>query len=338
MFKCDHAPVVEDSAGSVGVIGLGLMGGSLLRSLVAAGIPSAGWDADPPTVGAAAAADLPVAASLEALVGTSVIAFLAVPLAAVERLLAAVSAVAPPTLVVSDLTSVKQPVRALAARHRFAFVGGHPMAGTAESGFAAGDAGLLDGCPWVLTLDEETDLTAWLGVAATVTALGCRVVPSTSATHDAIVARISHLPHLIAAALTIAAGKDPMALSLAAGSFRDATRVAATRPELSAAMCGGNADAVEAELIAVTARLAATRPLLRDSAGLTALFEAAQAVRAGWPPSAPDELHLPHDADLRRTLLAVGSAGGHVTGIRPEAVLAHTPRAGWLPGPAGAAG
>lgn len=316
--------MVEQRTG-VGVLGLGLMGGSLLRRLAAAGFAAVGWDADPPTGSLAATAGLTVAPSLADLVSASSTVFVAVPLPALQDVFESVAAVAQGQLVVSDLSSVKQPVRALAGRHGFAFVGGHPMAGSAESGFAASDAGMLEGCRWVLTLDEETDLAAWLGVAATVTALGCQVVPTTSAEHDVAVARISHLPHLLAGVLVAAAGQDPLALSLAADSFRDATRVTATRPELVAQMCAANAGALAPEVAATVSRLVASGDALRQPDELVRLFAAAQAVRRAWPPKTPVEQWLPADGDLRQKLLGAGNAGGHVARVTRDGVLVRTP-------------
>ncbi|MDP9240543.1 MAG: prephenate dehydrogenase/arogenate dehydrogenase family protein [Actinomycetota bacterium] len=315
---------------TIGVVGLGLMGGSLLRRLSASGAATAGWDADPATCAAALAAGLTVPASLGDLVSGSGTVFVAVPLPRLGEVLDDLSAAGRPGLVVSDLTSVKEPVRSLAAGRDFAFVGGHPMAGTAESGFAASDADLLAGCPWVLTLDEETDVDAWLAVATIVTGLGARVVPVTSFDHDAVVARVSHLPHLLAAVLVAGVADDPLARTLAAGSFRDGTRVAATRAELTAAMCSGNADAIDAELAKALNRMDSARRLLRRPEKLTEWFAAAQQTRQGWPAattSGPQrvELKLPADDDLREQLLAAGSAGGHVTRVAPGSVFVSLP-------------
>ncbi len=119
------------------------------------------------------------------------------------------------------------------------------MAGTAESGWEAGSADLFRDAVWVVTVDDDTDPELWQQVAALALDCGSVVVPAESREHDAAVARISHLPHLLAEALAIsgAAGGD-LALGLAAGSFRDGTRVAATAPGLVDAMCEGNATAL----------------------------------------------------------------------------------------------
>lgn len=312
----------------VGVIGLGLMGGSLLRRLAEADDPdfrAAGWDADAHTRMRVATVGLPVAPSLEQLAANSELLLVAVPLTELSDVFTAVSGVIEPEVVVSDLTSVKKPVRDLAAAYDFSFVGGHPMAGTEESGFVASTSELLADATWVLTLDDETDVAAWLTVARVVTGLGARVVPCTSADHDRAVARVSSLPHLIAAALTMGAADDPLALSLAAGSFRDASRVAATRPELTAAMCGGNSAALSIEATAMMTRLRDVLPALDEPERLAAWFAAASRVRRNWPPVADERTELPIDQQLPERLLAAGRAGGQVTVVAADRVVVRGP-------------
>ncbi len=116
------------------------------------------------------------------------------------------------------------------------------MAGTAHSGWAAGNARLFVGAPWVLSVDEHVDAHVWAQVMDLALDCGAVVVPAKSDEHDAAAAAISHLPHLLAEALAVTAGEVPLAFALAAGSFRDGTRVAATAPDLVRAMCEANAD------------------------------------------------------------------------------------------------
>ena len=116
------------------------------------------------------------------------------------------------------------------------------MAGTAHSGWAAGNARLFVGAPWVLSVDDHVDPDVWTMVMDLALDCGAVVVPARSDEHDAAAAAISHLPHLLAEALAVTAGEVPLAFALAAGSFRDGTRVAATAPDLVRAMCEANAD------------------------------------------------------------------------------------------------
>jgi prephenate dehydrogenase len=302
----------------VAVLGLGLIGGSVLQALAAAGHRVVGFDADPATRATARTAAArarsgtrwEVAGTVrDALAGTD-LCVLAVPfpaLPAVRRELDGYAGL------VTDVTSIKAPVRELIGDLRF--VGGHPMAGKETSGFRAADRGLFVGCAWVLCLEPETETTDWLDLAELVTGLGARVVPATAAEHDRAVAGVSHVPHLLAAALTGTIEGDPLAAALAAGSFRDGTRVAATRPELIAAMCGGNAAAVGQALDEILETLQAMRTELNAAdpvAALRPLLAPASATRAAWPSAPGDQAELPARKDV---LLRLGRVGGWVTGI-----------------------
>ena len=303
----------------VAVIGLGLIGGSLLQALAARGHRAIGFDADPATranartaaARATAGERWEVAGSLRDAIAHAGLAVLAVPLPAVPGVLREMAGF---DGLVTDVTSVKGPVLDLAGR--FTYVGGHPMAGTQESGFRAADPALFDGCAWVLCLEPgRTDLVDWLLLADLCTGLGARVVPATAADHDRAVAGISHVPHLLAAALTMTVADDPLAAALAAGSFRDGTRVAATRPELTAAMCGGNAAAVGPALDAVRKGLDVLRAALDEPdpvAALRPLLAPASVVRAAWPPAPGEAAELPARTDV---LLRLGRIGGWVTGV-----------------------
>lgn len=306
---------------NVAVLGLGLIGGSLLRALAAAGHAVLGFDADPATRATArtAAALAPagrrwqIAGTVRDAVGRADLAVLAVPLPAVPAVIRELDAF--PGLV-TDVTSVKGPVRELTRGRRF--VGGHPMAGRETSGFGAADPALFDGCAWVLCLEEDTDLADWLDVAALVTALGARAVPATAAEHDRAVATVSHVPHLLATALAAAAAGEPLAATLGAGSFRDGTRVAATRPELVAAMCGGNAAAVGPALDAVIADLAEVRRRLDSGDPVAALgpwLSPGSESRRAWPPRPGGERDLPARADV---LARLGRAGGWVMAVADD--------------------
>jgi prephenate dehydrogenase len=316
----------------VAVIGLGLIGGSVLRALAGHGHRVMGYDADPATRATArtAAAKAPpagrwqVVGAVRDAVADAELVVIAVPLPAVAGVLAELAANGY-TGLVTDVTSVKGPVRDLVERWRrgharlSAFVGGHPMAGREVSGFAASDADLFTGCAWVLCLEPEvTPLDDWLRLADVVTRLGARVVPATAHEHDRAVAAVSHVPHLLASALAATAAADPMAVTLAAGSFRDGTRVAASRAELTAAMCGGNAPAVGPALDAVREALDAARKALDADDPIAALrpwLAAGNAGRAAWPTRPGTPLELPARVDA---LLRLGRAGGWVTTVADD--------------------
>ena len=316
---------------NVAVIGMGLIGGSLLRALASAGHWVIGYDLDPATRAMArtGAAQAPresrwqVAPSIGDAVASVDLVVLAVPLTAVALVLDQVAG-AGYTGLVTDVVSVKQPVRDLVSRRLRAgglrlagYVGGHPMAGRETAGFAAGDPALFHGCAWVLCLDEETSLDDWLALARLFTGIGARIVPTTAEDHDRVVATVSHVPHLLAAALASAVS-DPLAATLAAGSFRDGTRVAASAPDLVAAMTGGNAGPVLDALDAVMDRLDEVREALESDEPIPqikAWVAPANAARTTWPKGwgAPRQI-----AARAQDLLALGDAGGWVSAVSAD--------------------
>jgi prephenate dehydrogenase len=314
------------------VIGLGLIGGSLLRALSAAGHSMLGYDADPATramartssARAAAGSRWQVTGTVRDAIAGADLVVVAVPLPAVGGVLEEIAGAGYMGLV-TDVTSVKGAVRDLVNQRarRFGrlagFVGGHPMAGRETSGFAAADPALFEGCAWVLCLEpEETDLADWLTLAGVVAALGARVVPATAAEHDTAVAAISHVPHLLASALALLAATDPLALTLGAGSFRDGTRVASSPPGLTAAMCGGNSAAVRAALSTVLASLGTAVKALGAEDPIGALLpwlEPAYEARSEWPPAPSEPAQLPAQSDV---LLRLGRAGGWITAVSAD--------------------
>ncbi|MGA5305346.1 prephenate dehydrogenase [Nucisporomicrobium flavum] len=317
---------------NVAVIGLGLIGGSLLRALAARGHQVTGYDLSEATRQAAAEAAVQaavaegswhIAADIPAAIADAEIVVLAVPLPALPAVTAALAGFSG---LITDVTSVKGPVRDLLKGRRY--VGGHPMAGKESSSFHASDPGLFDGCAWVLCLEPgETDLDDWLRLAALYTSIGARVVPATAEEHDEAVARISHVPHLLASALSSLLDGNPLAGALAAGSFRDGTRVAATRAELIAAMCGGNAAAVRRVLAEVLDHLAAYDAELASPdpvAALTSSLQRPGELRRAWPVVDGVTVRVDREADA---LLSLGRAGGWLTDIGPD-IIGQRPESG----------
>jgi len=307
---------------AVCVLGLGLIGGSLARAARPL-VPVTGWSPSLATRDAAAADGFAVAASLQealrAAARDDALVVLASPVTTFRSLLREVAQHAPGVRL-TDVASVKaavaEEVSQIAPTARF--IGSHPMAGTAASGWAAGDATLFDGAAWVTCLADDSDLADWSAVAALAIALGSRVVPTEAEAHDAAVARISHLPHVLALALAqVGAHGGALALSLAASSFADATRVAGTRPELIRAMCETNREALVAAMDDALGLIGVARGSLGSTGSLFKLTEGGHAARAEFDArdAALEPMTLSGD-DLIEQLLAVGAAGGYVTGLR----------------------
>ncbi len=257
----------------------------MLRAAVAADRTGWGWNRSTGAVDAARLdgfdADTDLVAVLRRAADASALIVVAVPMPAVDATLAAIAEHAP-GCPVTDVVSVKSEVAAAVARHGLQdrFVGGHPMAGTSQSGWEAGDADLFRDAVWVVGADDGVDPGIFGQVTRLASDCGAVVVPAGSAEHDAAVARVSHLPHVLAEALALsgAAGGD-LALGLAAGSFRDGTRVAGSAPSLVRAMCEGNRDALLTALDETLEVLAQARAELSGHGTLAGLIEPGHAAR-----------------------------------------------------------
>ncbi|OYD67641.1 prephenate dehydrogenase [Rhodococcus sp. OK302] len=276
------------SAPPVCVLGLGLIGGSLLRAAARSGRQAWGYNRSAESAEAARAdgfdADTDLTAVLRKAHATSAIIVIAVPMPAVDATLEAIAAHAPNNPI-TDVVSVKGEVKTAVERRGLStrFVGGHPMTGTSASGWAVGDVDLFTDAVWVVATDEGVDADVWTQVADLALDCGSVVVPAESLEHDRAVARISHLPHLLAETLAItgAAGGE-LALGLAAGSFRDGTRVAGSAPGLVRAMCEGNRDALLIALDEALELLQRARIDLHDNDSTAELVDAGFAARGAY--------------------------------------------------------
>lgn len=228
----------------VGVVGLGLIGGGVALDLQRSGRAVLGHDQDERVRDRSRELGLGVADELAQLVTSCDVVVVAVPLGAVAATMARVRGLRPDVLV-TDVASVKDPT--LLAPHGLdRWVGGHPMAGNERSGIDAARPGQFDGAVWFLTPDADTTVDDLLTVLAVVRALAAQPVIVDAVSHDRDVALLSHLPHVFAYGLQAVAyermGDGLQALG--GGSFRDATRVAASEPAFWAEVLHANRDAV----------------------------------------------------------------------------------------------
>jgi prephenate dehydrogenase len=225
-------------AGRVAVIGTGLIGGSVGLALAARGFDVVGYARDEPRLVRAKelGAVGEVAASIDDAVAGADLVFVAVPVGAIaETVVAALDAGA---AVVTDVGSVKAPVVAEIEKLRpdesARFVGGHPMAGSEQEGVDGADQSLFVGSTWTLTPSANTDERSYALVLRVIHDLGAEVVTLTPEHHDELVAFVSHVPQLAASTLMDVASATeedhPTMLRLAAGGFRDMTRIAAGHP------------------------------------------------------------------------------------------------------------
>jgi prephenate dehydrogenase len=300
--------------GRVAVLGLGLIGGSLVHAIRQSGLDVIGYDTDPTTGAAASSAGFPVTASDASAVHGADLVVLAMPLPEVKAALLSLAPHLAPGAVLTDVGTLKVPVlelvRSIIPQARF--VGGHPLAGTENSGWAASDPLLFRDAPWSLTLEPDTDLASWIALSELVCDLGAKPVPASAAEQDAAVAHVIGLPHVLAEtlALTGLAGGE-LGLSLAAGSYMTGSRVARTRPDLVATWCDGNPELVTA-LDDVIGRLSTARERLAANGSVLDLAVAGHTARMNWEHRAFEPVELTADPV---GLLDHGRSGGWITAV-----------------------
>ena len=246
------------------VVGLGLIGASVARALAGLGWSVTGDDADPATRAAALAQGVVAPGGFDDGVELAVVATPASSVSGVAGDLLARSARA--SLVVTDVAGVKASIVAEVTDPRF--LGGHPMAGSERRGLAGARADLFTGCTWVLTPTPATSPATYSALHGVLRELGANVVAVGAEDHDRLVALASHVPHLVAGALMNEAARaaeyDAVLLQLAAGGFRDMTRVAAGDPGIWPDVLVENREAVGAALAGLASRLADLRARDRD--------------------------------------------------------------------------
>ena len=268
------------------VVGLGLIGGS-----AALGLEARGWDRDESARRLARSKGIDARETLEDAVEEAELVLLAVPTAEVSALLQRVAAIQPNALF-SDCASVKVPVvRAAAALpESVRFVAGHPMAGSGSIGLAGADPAIFRGRPWILVPTPRSDEHSMARMTTVVKSLGAAPVVFEAAGHDAAMTRVSHLPHVVAAALASAAVRDdPGAARLAGPGLLDTTRLAEMSSSLLRELALADPAALAAAVEDVAAELRAATEALRggDVAALDAFFERGGTARgriAGRPP------------------------------------------------------
>ena len=307
------------------VLGLGLIGGSILRAATAAGREAFGYNRSVEGAQAArfdgfdATTDLTEALTRAADAGALIV--LAVPMPALPILLTHISETAP-ECPLTDVTSVKSAVldEVIAAGLQARFVGGHPMTGTAHSGWAAGNVRLFTGAPWVISVDDHVDPAVWSMVMELALDCGSVVVPARSDEHDAAAAAISHLPHLLAEALATTASEVPLAFALAAGSFRDGTRVAGSAPDLVRAMCEANSGQLVPAVDRAIELLTEARESLAHNDSVAELVEAGHAARTRYDSFSRPEIVTVFvgEENWRQELAAAGRAGGVIRSALPS--------------------
>ena len=279
------------------IAGLGLIGGSIARALTERGWHVSGDDRDTTRVQRALAMGIVQAGALDR---DAEITFVCTPVLTlvdqVRRALAETKGI------VTDVGSVKGSLAAAISDPRF--IGGHPMAGSELEGLDGADGSMFEGAVWVLTPSAHTADDTFSAVAAIVSELGADVVGLSADRHDQVVAVISHVPHLTAATLmglaSDRAEEHAALLRLAAGGFRDMTRIASGHPAIWLDICAENRDAILSALDGMIEGLTEMREVVNtdDRAELQRRLTKAREARSNLPsrvnqPSDLAEIRIP---------------------------------------------
>jgi prephenate dehydrogenase len=327
----------------VAVVGTGLVGTSIAMAAARAGDQVRGFDADADVLAVAAErAALTPAASLEECLRGATLVFVCTPIPALPQVVVEALRLAPEAIV-TDVGSVKSHLMVEVESHANTedlrrFVGGHPMGGSERSGPEHASASVLDGIVWVVAPGTRTDDAAIDRLEAWVAKVGARPARIEPERHDRLVAIVSHLPQVASTALmglaaTEEAG-EPEILLLAAGGFRDLTRLAASNPHLWSDILLANRDAIARAIDLYIDRLAALRDLVvaGDAASVEERFAEAKAARltlAAKPQvrSGVGVLQVPvpdRPGVLAELTSAMGEAGVNIEDLQ----IVHSPEGG----------
>lgn len=276
--------------GQMTIIGVGLIGGSLARAARAKGLVGRLVGAGRRRENLEKALSLGVVDQIEtdhvaAAAGADIVV-LGTPVQAAVEVAQKILPAMKPGAILTDVGSVKAPfVRAVEAMDlgEVRFVGGHPIAGTEDSGVEASFPELFENHRTILTPTDRSDAAAVTVLKKLWEGVGARVDLVAPEVHDRILSDISHLPHLVAYALVNAA-LEGEGLPYAAGGFRDFTRIASSNPEMWREICLDNREALLASLGAFEGRLTELRLWVEkgDGAALEAAFRKAKEGRDGW--------------------------------------------------------
>jgi prephenate dehydrogenase len=255
----------------VTVVGCGVIGTSIAMAAARTSDAVSGWDSDAGVLSrSAAASGLAPATGIAEAVGGAGLVFVCTPIGSIPRLVAEVLRSASGAVVAdvgSTKSSVVGEVRCLAAAEDLGrFVGSHPMGGSERSGPDAASASLLDGAVWVLTPTQDTEAASAERLETWVSSVGAKPVRMDPVKHDRVVALVSHLPQVVSTSLMGLAAREhegvPETLLLAAGGFRDLTRLAASNPGLWADILRSNREELTAAIDLFVAELGELRATL----------------------------------------------------------------------------
>ena len=266
---------------TVGIVGLGLIGGSIGLALREPGRTIIGYDVSPESVKTAKDRFCIDHDAELAEVAMADVVFVAVPPAHVVATLATVASLKGPQSVITDCTSAKAEVNAWSIEAKDPqFVIAHPMAGHEKSGAAYASAWMFRGAKWIVSPQKWTSPAAIKSLEELIKAMGAAPIRMDAEEHDRQIARVSHLPHAMAAVLVLLQN-GPRDVDVAGGSWRDLTRVAGVDPDLWSQIFMANRTEISIALTEAQAKLAELQVDLDtgNAPGVRNFFDQARAAK-----------------------------------------------------------
>lgn len=230
----------------VGVVGLGLIGGSIFKALCALHCTVYGVSRSNQTIQQAKAYSENVSKSMLDLKNCDVV-FVCTPMRCIEPVLDKLEGILPKETVVSDVSSLKRFV--CNKKRNYKFIPGHPLAGTEFAGFDHSFESIFQGTKWVLTPGNEVGDKDIKKLTDIIEVLGAKPVFADPKEHDEAVALISHMPMLISQAIFNTAKDNQLAMKLASSGFRDMTRLAMSNEEMAVDMINLNSKNIQKALL-----------------------------------------------------------------------------------------
>lgn len=276
---------------TVGVAGLGLIGGSVALALKSRSerYRIVAWDRKREVLDRAVldkAVDVAVYPDFAKFSSCDIV-FLCVPVFAMEDVLERLVPHLSDECLITDVGSTKSDVCRIMERAGVSsrYIGGHPLAGSEKSGYSAAKANLFENAYYVITPAEDAPGFKKRLLIDVIRDLGAIPIEMTPSEHDRVTAAISHVPHVVASLLVNLVkkldGPQEHMKTIAAGGFKDITRIASSSPELWAGICMSNRDRILETISAMESQLSDFCGMLRDGnrEGLVGFFSSAREYR-----------------------------------------------------------
>ena len=230
----------------IGIIGLGLIGGSIFKALSALKCNVFGVSKSVQTIKKASRYDKNVSQSISIVKDCDII-FVCVHMNKTKEILKELDKVVSSKTIVADVCSLKKFVAE--DKYYFKFIPTHPMAGTEFSGFDNSFESLFQDAKWVITPFKRTQKKDIKKITDIIKVLGAKPVLSTPEEHDKAVALISHMPLLLSQAIFKTARENKLAMKLASSGFRDVTRLALSNCEMASDMVSMNSENIQNSIL-----------------------------------------------------------------------------------------